>query len=132
MHVALSEAAKLAREGKGATLIEAVTYRKGAHTTSDDPTKYRTKEEEMEWDKTDPLFRLKKYLKSKKLFTDKEEDKLTEQYKKEVERQFVEAENYGPYPIEDVFQYHYEDMPQDMAAQKNDYERFLKWKEARK
>jgi pyruvate dehydrogenase E1 component alpha subunit len=132
MYAALTEAAKQAREGNGPTLIEAVTYRKGAHTTSDDPTKYRTKEEEMEWDKTDPLTRLKKYLKSKKLFTDKEEDKLAEQYKKEVERQFVEAENYGPYPVEDVFQYHYEDMPGDLAAQKNDYERFLKWKEARK
>lgn len=132
MYAALAEAAKQARENNGPTLIEAVTYRKGAHTTSDDPTKYRTKEEEMEWDKTDPLKRLKQYLKSKKLFTDKEENKLTEQYKKEIERQFVEAENYAPYAVEDVFQYHYEDMPSDLAAQKNDYERFLKWKEARK
>ena len=132
MYAALSEAAKEALKGNGPTLIEAITYRKGAHTTSDDPTKYRTKEEELEWDKTDPMKRLKKYLKSKKLITDKEEAKLEEQYKKEVERQFVEAENYGPYPIEDVFQYHYDDMPSDLLAQKNDYERFLKWKEARK
>ena len=132
MYAALSEAAKEALKGNGPTLIEAITYRKGAHTTSDDPTKYRTKEEEMKWDKTDPLKRLKKYLKSKKLITDKEEAKLEDQYKKEVERQFIEAENYGPYPVEDVFQYHYEDMPADLLAQKNDYERFLKWKEARK
>lgn len=132
MYAALSEAAKLAREGKGPTLMEAITYRKGAHTTSDDPTKYRTKEEEEEWDKTDPLKRLKAYLKRKKLFTDKEEEKLIAQYKKEAERQFIEAENYGPYSIDDVFQFHYEDMPDDLVAQKNDYERFLNWKEARK
>jgi len=132
MHTALENAAKHARDGKGPILIEAVTYRKGAHTTSDDPSKYRTKEEEQEWDKTDPLKRLKSYLKRKKLFTEKEEEKLITQYKKEAERQFIEAENYGPYPVEDVFQFHYDDMPDDLLAQKNEYERFLNWKEARK
>ena len=132
MYTALENAAKHAREGKGPILIEAITYRKGAHTTSDDPSKYRTKEEEQEWDKTDPLKRLKSYLKRKKLFTEKEEEKLIAQYKKEAERQFIEAENYGSYPVEDVFQFHYDDMPADLLAQKNDYERFLNWKEARK
>ncbi len=132
MHTALENAAKHARDGKGPILIEAVTYRKGAHTTSDDPSKYRTKEEEQEWDKTDPLKRLKSYLKRKKLFTEKEEEKLITQYKKEAERQFIEAENYGPYPVEDVFRFHYDDMPDDLLAQKNEYERFLNWKEARK
>jgi len=132
MHTALENAAKHARDSKGPILIEAVTYRKGAHTTSDDPSKYRTKEEEQEWDKTDPLKRLKSYLKRKKLFTEKEEEKLITQYKKEAERQFIEAENYGPYPVEDVFQFHYDDMPDDLLAQKNEYERFLNWKEARK
>jgi len=132
MHTALENAARHARDGKGPILIEAITYRKGAHTTSDDPSKYRTKEEEQEWDKTDPLKRLKSYLKRKKLFTEKEEEKLITQYKKEAERQFIEAENYGPYPVEDVFQFHYDDIPADLLAQKNDYERFLNWKEARK
>jgi len=132
MHTALENAAKHARDGKGPILIEAITYRKGAHTTSDDPSKYRTKEEEQEWDKTDPLKRLKSFLKRKKLFTEKEEEKLITQYKKEAERQFIEAENYGPYPVEDVFQFHYDDIPADLLAQKNDYERFLNWKEARK
>ena len=59
MHVAYKEAAEHARSGKGPILIEALTYRRGAHTTSDDPTKYRTKEEEDKWALTDPLIRLK-------------------------------------------------------------------------
>ncbi len=131
MYKALEEAVKHTKEGNGPVLIEAVTYRKGAHTTSDDPTKYRTKEEEQEWDIKDPLKRLKAYLKRKKLITEKLEEKLLADYKKEVDRHFVEAENYGSYPVEDVFRYHYEEMPDDLLAQKAEYERFLKWKEER-
>lgn len=48
--------------GEGPVLIEAETYRLGAHTTADDPTKYRTREEEQEWTAKDPLVRLEKYL----------------------------------------------------------------------
>ena len=51
-----------ARRGRGPTLIEAHTYRMGAHTTSDDPTKYRRAEEEREWAGKDPIVRLEAYL----------------------------------------------------------------------
>ena len=46
---AVQEAAERGRNGEGATLIEAVTYRFRPHSLSDDTTKYRTKEEEAEW-----------------------------------------------------------------------------------
>jgi pyruvate dehydrogenase E1 component alpha subunit len=49
MYVAMKEAAAHARSGKGPVLVEAVTYRMGPHTTSDDPSIYRTKEEEQEF-----------------------------------------------------------------------------------
>ena len=120
------------KEGKGPVLIEAVTYRKGAHTTSDDPSKYRTKEEEDEWDKKDPLRRLKAHLISKKLWSDEEEEKIIKEYKKEIYRQFVEAENYPPYPLDDVFSFLYSEMPEDLKRQKIAHERFLKWKEDQK
>jgi 2-oxoisovalerate dehydrogenase E1 component alpha subunit len=51
-----------ARSGQGPTLIEAVTYRMGAHTTSDDPTRYRDADEEAEWGLKDPIARLRTYL----------------------------------------------------------------------
>ncbi|MEN9714252.1 MAG: hypothetical protein RLZZ164_916 [Actinomycetota bacterium] len=51
-----------AREGAGPQLIEALTYRIGAHTTSDDPTKYRSDEEVEYWKARDPLARLEKFL----------------------------------------------------------------------
>jgi pyruvate dehydrogenase E1 component alpha subunit len=51
-----------ARNGKGPTMIEALTYRIGAHTTSDDPSKYRPKEEVEYWAARDPLIRFEKFL----------------------------------------------------------------------
>ena len=53
-----------ARTGKGPSLIEAHTYRIGAHTSSDDPTKYRTDEELQGWIKKDPIARLETYLRA--------------------------------------------------------------------
>ena len=125
------EASKLARENQEPILIEALTYRKGAHTTSDDPSKYRTKEEEEEWEEKDPLKRMKGYLTDKKLWDDKQEEEHDKQYKKEVERQFEEAENYGEYPLEDVFKYHYAEMPDILKKQLYAHEKYLKWKEGK-
>ena len=51
-----------ARSGEGPTLVEAFTYRMGAHTTSDDPTRYRIAAELEEWKLKDPIARLKAYL----------------------------------------------------------------------
>jgi len=51
-----------ARRGEGPMLIEAFTYRMGAHTTSDDPTKYRADEERVAWEAKDPILRLRRYL----------------------------------------------------------------------
>ncbi|MEA4868488.1 MAG: pyruvate dehydrogenase (acetyl-transferring) E1 component subunit alpha [Rikenellaceae bacterium] len=131
MYKALEESVIACRNGEGPVLIEAVTYRKGAHTTSDDPTKYRTKEEEEAWEATDPLKRLKAYLKSKRLWKEDDEEKIIPQYKEEIDRQFIEAENYGPYPVEDIFKYLYAEMPDDLKAQQLEHERFLQWKSSR-
>ncbi len=56
--VALDEA----RAGGGPRAIEAMTYRMGAHTTSDDPTKYRTSDEEKSWAGRDPIARMRAFL----------------------------------------------------------------------
>ncbi|GAA2397961.1 pyruvate dehydrogenase (acetyl-transferring) E1 component subunit alpha [Actinomadura vinacea] len=56
------KALEAARTGQGPTLIEAFTYRMGAHTTTDDPTRYRLKAEEESWKLKDPIERLKAYL----------------------------------------------------------------------
>ncbi|MGX1882290.1 pyruvate dehydrogenase (acetyl-transferring) E1 component subunit alpha [Streptomyces sp. NPDC055287] len=56
------DALERARRGEGPTLVEAFTYRMGAHTTSDDPTKYRADEEREAWEAKDPILRLRTYL----------------------------------------------------------------------
>lgn len=55
---------RLAREGAGPGYIEALTYRIGAHTTSDDPTRYRENAELERWQQRDPIMRLEAYLRS--------------------------------------------------------------------
>ena len=64
VHAVTEWALERAREGKSPVLIEAFTYRVGAHTTADDPTKYRGSEEEALWRAKDPLDRLEKYLRA--------------------------------------------------------------------
>ncbi|HEY3293754.1 MAG TPA: pyruvate dehydrogenase (acetyl-transferring) E1 component subunit alpha [Candidatus Nanopelagicaceae bacterium] len=69
-HAVTMEALDRARSGQGPTLIEAVTYRMGAHTTSDDPTKYRDGADDDLWRTRDPIERLRIYLTNKNVLTD--------------------------------------------------------------
>jgi 2-oxoisovalerate dehydrogenase E1 component alpha subunit len=61
VHV-VREAAARGRRGDGATLIEAFTYRRGAHSSSDDPSVYRDPAEPKEWERRDPIDRLRKHM----------------------------------------------------------------------
>src|SRR6201998_262956 len=61
-YVVTAEAAERSRPGGGPTLIEAVTYRMGPHTTSDDPTRYRSQAEVEHWAALDPIPRYRTYL----------------------------------------------------------------------
>ncbi len=65
MYLATRIAVRRARQGKGPTLIEALTYRYGPHATADDPTLYRTREEEDRWRRRDPIERLRRFLESR-------------------------------------------------------------------
>ena len=62
VHAVTTAALERARSGNGPTLIEAYTYRMGAHTTSDDPTKYRLADELEHWRLKDPIERVRAYL----------------------------------------------------------------------
>jgi 2-oxoisovalerate dehydrogenase E1 component len=62
MYLATKEAIEHARAGEGPTLIEAMTYRYGPHATADDPTLYRTREEEDTWRQRDPIDRFRRFL----------------------------------------------------------------------
>jgi pyruvate dehydrogenase E1 component alpha subunit len=129
---AIHEAFRHARQGKGPVLIEAVTFRRGAHTTSDDPSLYRSPEEEKAWEEKDPIKRLRGYLVSQKLWKEQDDEPLVDQYRQEVEKEFSIYENTPPYKLEDVFRYTFKEMPEDLKKQQVAYEKFLNWKEAQK
>jgi len=85
VYTAAKEAVERARTGGGPTLIECFTYRMGLHTTADDPTKYRTKEEEAEWQKRDPLPRFQTYLQKKGLLDDQQIAEIEEEISIEIQ-----------------------------------------------
>lgn len=62
VYAVTAAALERARTGGGPTFVEALTYRMGAHTTSDDPSRYRTSEQEQLWRQRDPIDRLRLYL----------------------------------------------------------------------
>ena len=130
-YAAASAAAREVREGGMPVFIECITYRQGAHTTSDDPTRYREREEEEIWLARDPLKRLKAYLMQKNAWQEEEERELQEQYEKEIEDQFAQSEKH-PYPLHDIFQYMYTEPHENLRKQQIEYEKFLNWKETKK
>jgi pyruvate dehydrogenase E1 component alpha subunit len=106
VHTVVSQAMKKAREGNGPTLIEAVTYRMGAHTTADDPTKYRSQEEVEYWKERDPISRFKQYLLEKRIWTDKVEENIQAETAKAIEDAVTKAEEFKNDP-KDMFKYVY-------------------------
>jgi 2-oxoisovalerate dehydrogenase E1 component alpha subunit len=116
-------AAKRAREGGGPTLIEHVTYRGGAHSTSDDPTRYRPKDEWQAFPLGDPVERLKKHLVNEGHWSDEQHEALKEELKETVMAAWKEAISYGTMtegPMLDVsimFDDVYEEVPQQLKDQ---------------
>lgn len=125
MYNATKKAIDKARDGGGPTLIEAYTYRLGAHTTSDDPSKYRTDEEVEPWLAKDPLIRFENYLRNEKLIDDKWLEETRAELEKEVGDTFESIEDKSDTEVEDIFKYHYETMPPQLEEQMNEYLEFL-------
>jgi len=88
-------AADRARRGGGPTLIELVTYRGGAHSTSDDPSKYRPKDEWDAFPLGDPVIRLKQHLIAEGNWSDAKHEELEKQLRDEVMAAWKEAQQYG-------------------------------------
>lgn len=88
-------AAERARQGFGPTLIEHVTYRAGPHSTSDDPSRYRPKDDYEHWPLGDPITRLKDHLMSLKEWTEEQHAALLAELDQYVAAQWKEAVSYG-------------------------------------
>ncbi|AIQ13179.1 pyruvate dehydrogenase (acetyl-transferring) E1 component subunit alpha [Paenibacillus durus] len=119
---AVKEAAERARNGEGPTLIEAVTYRFRPHSLSDDASKYRTKEEEGEWNEKDPIARVVKYLESKGLWSDEDTQRVKDEAKAKVNEEIKLAEKTEKMTISGLIDSMFETTPKDLEEQKADFE----------
>ena len=111
------EAVDRARRGGGPCFIEAVTYRIGAHTTADDPTRYRDAKEVEEWRKKDPIDRFRRYLERRGLWNEEREGKLREECAAEVETAFEEAERLPAPKPDEVFSYMFAELTPQLREQ---------------
>jgi len=121
MTVAIREALDRARSGGGPSLIEAVTYRLMMHTTADDPTKYRTKEEEdCAWQK-EPLIRTRQYLVDQGFWNDEKEADLLAEVKAQVEATVREFESPKDWQQDEPFRHVYGTEHANITAQHQDF-----------
>ena len=86
-------AVERARAGGGPSLIEALTYRAGPHTTNDDPHRYRTAEEEASWEGRDPIERVRLYLEREKAWDGDWQAEIEKVTTEELEVAVAEAES---------------------------------------
>ena len=84
VYAASIKARNLAIQESSPVIIETMSYRLGAHSTSDDPSSYRTTEEEELWRQKDPIDRMKKWLFGKGWWSDQQDHQIKDSYKKEI------------------------------------------------
>jgi TPP-dependent pyruvate/acetoin dehydrogenase alpha subunit len=114
----MREAVEQARSGAGPTLIEAITYRHGAHTTADDPTRYRDPKEVEYWMHRDPTLRLKNYLMEQGIWDEVKDKNLLEDVESYVNEQAEIAYNHPTPGPDGMFNNVYEKLTPRMLRQR--------------
>jgi 2-oxoisovalerate dehydrogenase E1 component alpha subunit len=117
VYSATRSAVERAASGGGPTLIELVTYRAGAHSSSDDPTAYRDTMEAEEALKGDPLRRFRRYLERQNVWSDADQTALEERVAAEMSACIEKAEAAPAPPLGSMFEDVFEHMPPHLAEQ---------------
>jgi pyruvate dehydrogenase E1 component alpha subunit len=112
-----AEAVERARSGGGPTLIEALTYRLGPHTTSDDPSRYRPDEEEKEWRERDPIERVRRYLEGREVWSKEWQEEIEREESAAIEAAVEEAEALPPQEPEKIFESMFAEMTPQLLEQ---------------
>jgi pyruvate dehydrogenase E1 component alpha subunit/2-oxoisovalerate dehydrogenase E1 component alpha subunit len=120
VYAATAHAVARARSGGGPTLIEAETYRVGAHSSADDPSRYRDEAEVERWRAKDPLVRTRARLEALGVWDAAREGALRAELLDEVNAAIREAEALPPPPPESLFDDVYARLPWHLAEQRED------------
>jgi len=103
VYATVRRAARLARAGEGPRFLECVTYRRGAHSSSDDPTRYRSAAEEAVWAARDPLDRLRRHLFALGALTETDDTRLVAELDAELAAALAVARADRPLGRETIF-----------------------------
>ncbi|MGA9520922.1 MAG: pyruvate dehydrogenase (acetyl-transferring) E1 component subunit alpha [Myxococcaceae bacterium] len=126
VYAAAHEAVERARSGGGPTLIEALTYRMGAHSSSDDPSRYRDPKEVEVWKTRDPLDRLNARLVSAKLWDASRDEALRAELLEEINAAIKEAEALPPPAPETLFEDLYGEEPWNVREQRAEFLEYMR------
>jgi 2-oxoisovalerate dehydrogenase E1 component alpha subunit len=126
IYAATKEARRIAIEEKCPVLIEAMTYRLAAHSTSDDPTGYRSREEEDKWRAKDPIARMEKWLESKGWFDAAENQKRVDKARQDVLAAMKSCEKTDVCAIEDIVEDVYDTAPWHLKEQLTELKSHIK------
>ena len=119
VHALVAKAVERARSGGGASLIEAMTYRLGDHTTSDDASRYRDDDVVTPHWADEPAVRLQKYLVARGWWAKSDEERLLADAHAEVEAAAGEYLATPPQDISTIFDHTFAQLPADLAAQRD-------------
>jgi len=123
VYKATKSALQKARNGGGPTFIECYTYRMGDHTTADDSSRYRSKEEIEVWRHKDPVLRLKLFMEKRGLWSEAYQKEIEEKAKETVRDAIKNEEIADPSQPEDMFRYTYQDLTHRQLRELNELRR---------
>ena len=121
----MQKAVERARSGQGPTLVETLTYRIGAHTTADDPTRYRDPVEVEAWRAKDPIARFQKFLARRDLLNEERIRQIVEEVEEEVNEAIQVAEAMPPMAPDSFFDYTMANLPPRWQEQRADLLRYV-------
>ncbi len=117
VYAAAIAARNIAVQEQRPVLIETMSYRLGAHSTSDDPSGYRSAEEEDEWRQKDPIIRMKNWLINQTWWDESRDEDLHKNYRKEILEELKLAEKCPKPPLSDLITDVYQDTPAHLLEQ---------------
>lgn len=111
VYACVKDAVERARRGGGPTLVEALTYRVSAHSSSDDPTRYRDERVTEEWKRRDPLARFRTWLVAQGVLDAADDERMRGEIDAEVREAVAREEAVAPPPLESIVEDVFAEVP---------------------